>query len=176
MNGIFLTTTFQWDWKCCLCICTSWDLTAFAISCIPHISEENLRCWGVCRRRWPSCFIQEWEWDEVGEAQDGMSSLLVLTSYLPWSFFWVLIINCNTEVSWETSTYLPIHSSIHLSTHPSTYPSIQLSVHPTIYPSVHQSTPLLTQPFIHLAIHSSTHPFNHPSNHLSTLPSIHPSV
>lgn len=27
------------------------------------------------------------EWDEVGEAQDGMSSLLVLMSYLPWSFF-----------------------------------------------------------------------------------------
>ena len=110
MNGIFLTTTFQWDWKCCLCICTTWDLTAFAILCIPDILEENLRCGGVCRRRWPSCFIQEWEWDEVGEAQDGRSSLLVLMSYLPWSFFWVLIINCNTEMSWETSTYLPIHS------------------------------------------------------------------
>ena len=112
MNGIFLTTTFQWDWKCCLCICTTWDLTAFAILCIPDISEENLRCGGVCRRRWPFCFSPEWEWMKWGRHRMGGPVF--------W-YWWAIFLGVSFE-SWLETVTLRC-----LGKHPPTYLSIHLT-------------------------------------------------
>lgn len=108
MNGIFLTTTFQWDWKCCLCICPTRDLTAFAILCIPHISEKNL-C--VCRRRWPFCFIREWEQEDVGEEGGGIAKSFSPNELSAMDLFsepWLQTVTLG--ISWEISTCLLFHS------------------------------------------------------------------